>query len=78
MSKYAEVIYPRDEKNQYPSKLSEHIYTRFMKEYEAGTPPKILDIGCCTGKAYVISRKIGSRIQTIILTLCIASQYWST
>ena len=59
MSKYAEVIYPRDEKNQYPSKLSEHIYTRFMKEYEAGTPPKILDIGCCTGKALKLFSQCG-------------------
>jgi len=63
MSKYREVIYPSDKKNPYPTRLIGYIYKRFMK----GTKPKvgviqigglsgtekrkILDIGCCTGKA---------------------------
>jgi ubiquinone/menaquinone biosynthesis C-methylase UbiE len=51
MSKYTEVIYPKDEKNQYPFKLSKYIYDRFMKGYQSSDVPKMLDIGCCTGTA---------------------------
>ncbi len=51
MSKYAEIIYPKDEKNQYPTQLSEYLYNRFIRDYECTETPKILDIGCCTGKA---------------------------
>jgi len=51
MSKYAEIIYPKDDKNQYPFKLSKYIYDRFMSRQQLNRKPKILDIGCSTGKA---------------------------
>jgi SAM-dependent methyltransferase len=52
MTKYTEVIYPEDEKNQYPRKLAQYLYNRFMMVgAQQGTTRKILDIGCCTGKA---------------------------
>ena len=50
MSKYTETIYPEDRKNSYPQRLGNHIYERFFSK--ATTPvPRVLDIGCCTGKA---------------------------
>jgi len=52
MTKYAEVIYPKDEKNTYPQKLAAHIVeTFFNQETDSTETPRILDIGCCTGKA---------------------------
>ena len=52
MSSYADLIYPEDSKNPYPQKLASYIYDRFMKERcEQEPDAKILDIGCCTGKA---------------------------
>ena len=61
MSKYAEVIYPKDDKNQYPLKLSKYIYDRFMSiaVSQSAEIPKILDIGCCTGKALNLFAKHG-------------------
>tara|TARA_R110002096_G_scaffold244371_2_gene436584 strand:- start:2175 stop:2873 length:699 start_codon:yes stop_codon:yes gene_type:complete len=50
MSNYAELIYPNDEKNSYPQKLSNYIYDRFMWDGQ-GQTRKILDIGCCRGDA---------------------------
>jgi len=51
VSKYAEIIYPKDDKNQYPRKLAEHLYDRFMSDGKSNEKRRILDIGCCTGKA---------------------------
>ncbi len=52
MTKYAEVLYPKDDKNQYPKKLAGYIYNRFIKNYQNGDAnKKILDIGCSSGKA---------------------------
>jgi len=52
MTKYVEVIYPEDKENQYPRKLAKYLYNRFMKTgSQQNTTRKILDIGCCTGKA---------------------------
>lgn len=50
MTKYAEVIYPEDSKNEYPQKLADYICNRFFSS-GGESKPKILDIGCCTGKA---------------------------
>ena len=45
MSNYAEIIYPPDENNQYPQKLAEYLFNRFMKKYQTNDyTPKILDI----------------------------------
>lgn len=52
MSKYTEIIYPKDDQNEYPMKLSTHLYKRFMApRFNFESSCKILDIGCCTGKA---------------------------
>jgi SAM-dependent methyltransferase len=52
MSKYVEINYPPDEKNQYPQKLADHLFHRFIEgELGQGKGSKILDIGCSTGKA---------------------------
>ena len=52
MSSYREIIYPPDEKNEYPQKLADHLYERFVEnEIVEGQEFKMLDIGCCTGKA---------------------------
>ena len=50
MTKYTETIYPEDTKNQYPQRLSKYICDRFFSN-SPNEIPKILDIGCCTGKA---------------------------
>ena len=61
MSKYAEVIYPPDEQNQYPHKLARHLYERFMAPYgKDGHVPKILDIGCSTGRALANFARCGA------------------
>ena len=61
MSKYVDVIYPPDEKNKYPELLAQHLYERFMKSYNAeGNVPKVLDIGCSTGKALANFSKCGN------------------
>ena len=50
MSKYAEIIYPDDEKNIYPFKLAQYLYSRFISRYERKDHTiKILDIGCSKG-----------------------------
>jgi SAM-dependent methyltransferase len=52
MSNYREIIYPSDVKNEYPQKLADHIYDRFVEgELTKGQEFRILDIGCCTGDA---------------------------
>ena len=51
MTNYAKVIYPLDEKNPYPKKLSSYVYNRFMERGDASTKRKILDIGCCRGES---------------------------
>lgn len=52
MSKYREIIYPPDEANNYPQLLADHLYDRFIKpNLQEGKEYKVLDIGCCTGKA---------------------------
>ena len=50
MTSYTDIIYPADEGNSYPQKLSNYIYERFFSD-DRGYVPTILDIGCCTGKA---------------------------
>lgn len=60
MSNYAEIIYPPDDKNDYPILLAEYLFNRFMKEYtEDGSMPKILDIGCSRGTALKNFAKFG-------------------
>jgi len=56
MTKYAEIIYPPDETNSYPDQLAEYICGRFFNNYNK-SKPKILDIGCCTGKALKLFSK---------------------
>jgi ubiquinone/menaquinone biosynthesis C-methylase UbiE len=51
MTNYTDVIYPPDEQNTYPKRLAAHIGERFFKNCDIGSNPRILDIGCCTGKA---------------------------
>jgi len=52
MTKYVEIIYPKDEKNKYPTRLAKYLYKRFMKPgFDLQIKRKILDIGSCTGKA---------------------------
>jgi len=50
MTTYTETIYPQDKTNTYPQKLGNYIYKRFFSSSGLRSP-KILDIGCCTGKA---------------------------
>lgn len=50
MSNYTKTIYPEDKNNSYPQKLGNYLYKRFFSNSDI-TKPKILDIGCCTGKA---------------------------
>ena len=50
MTKYVETIYPTDDKNNYPQRLANLLYERFFSSCNT-SKPKILDIGCCTGKA---------------------------
>ena len=50
MTKYAEVIYPKDLKNKYPQKLANHLYDNYFSD-KASRGSSILDIGCSTGKA---------------------------
>jgi SAM-dependent methyltransferase len=59
MSRYREIIYPKDDKNRYPKKLAEYIYNRFMKSYHSDTVPKILDIGCSAGNALRLFSECG-------------------
>ena len=57
MTKYTETIYPDDTGNTYPEQLSSYLYNRFFKDYKSKNKPKILDIGCCTGKALKLFNK---------------------
>ena len=50
MSRYATVIYPKDEGNNYPQKLCNYINERFF-DTSNNKKSKILDIGCCKGTA---------------------------
>ena len=50
MTSYTETIYPKDKTNEYPQKLGNYINKRFFSDSKT-KKPKILDIGCCTGKA---------------------------
>jgi len=50
MTSYTEVIYPSDDDNTYPKKLSNYLSKRFFSHSVKGIPV-ILDIGCCTGRA---------------------------
>jgi len=62
MTLYKDTIYPEDNNNTYPEKLSEYIYERFFSEAtKPGT--KILDIGCCTGKALKLFKKQSKDIE---------------
>ena len=61
MSSYREIIYPPDEKNEYPQKLADHLYERFIEgELVEDREFKILDIGCCTGKALKMFNRRGN------------------
>lgn len=60
MSRYAEVIYPPECNTDYPFKLSKYIYDRFISQYEKLGAPKILDIGCSTGRALKNFRHCGN------------------
>ena len=61
MSKYSQVIYPSDDKNEYPFKLSKYIYDRFIAECaQNSNKPKLLDIGCSTGRALNNFNKCGN------------------
>lgn len=58
MTSYREIIYPSDEKNEYPQRLADHLYERFIFPLkEEGRKLRILDIGCCTGKALKMFNK---------------------
>jgi SAM-dependent methyltransferase len=61
MSNYADLIYPEDSKNPYPQKLANYIHQRFMS-HNAGSGAKILDVGCCTGKALRYLRNCDSTL----------------
>tara|TARA_Y100000310_G_C20628362_1_gene787174 strand:+ start:509 stop:1201 length:693 start_codon:yes stop_codon:yes gene_type:complete len=58
MTKYAEVVYPEDKENVYPQKLIKYLYSRFYSASSSETP-KILDVGCCTGKALRLFSECG-------------------
>lgn len=52
MSTYAEIIYPKDDKNTYPFKLALYLYNRFIsKQRKLNDKLKLLDIGCSKGTA---------------------------
>ena len=54
MSKYAEIIYPNDDKNTYPFKLAKHLYGKFIAGRELKSESiKVLDIGCSKGTALI-------------------------
>lgn len=60
MTSYREIIYPSDEKNPYPQRLADHLYGRFIAPLKVEDKPlRILDIGCCTGKALKMFNKRG-------------------
>jgi len=60
MTSYREIIYPSDEKNPYPQRLADHLYGRFIAPLKVEDRPlRILDIGCCTGKALKMFNKRG-------------------
>jgi SAM-dependent methyltransferase len=48
MTSYTEIIYPSDEGNPYPKKLSNYLYERFFNANTTGK--KMLEVGCCTGR----------------------------
>jgi SAM-dependent methyltransferase len=61
MTEYANVIYPKDEKNTYPQKLCNYISKTFFKTIEVQAEKcKILDIGCCKGTALKSFNKSGN------------------
>ena len=63
MSKYAEIIYPNDDKNTYPFKLALHMYERFISNHERiDGPTKILDIGCSKGTALINFSKCSNNL----------------
>ena len=53
ISNYVNIMYPKDDKNQYPDHLCEYLYNRFMKSYDR-KKVKFLDIG--TGRGTHLTR----------------------
>jgi SAM-dependent methyltransferase len=54
MTKYTNLIYPEDKKNNYPEKLYRYLFKNFIK-----TPGKILDVGCGKGVSLYFFNKFG-------------------
>jgi len=53
LSDYVNIMYPKDDKNQYPDHLCEYLYNRFMKRYDK-KKIRFLDIG--TGRGTHLTR----------------------
>ena len=64
MSKYAEIIYPNDNKNTYPFKLAKHLYEKFIFDRELkAESTKVLDIGCSKGTALINFSKCSDNLE---------------